>query len=102
MIITPATQPVVRGIEPARHDSLPETMRQVSPERFTNEAFLSMMQRCDVALFAVDEAHCISEWGHSFRPDYLRLARFARECGAKSILALTGLEPPCSRSPPGR
>ncbi|HVS64936.1 MAG TPA: ATP-dependent DNA helicase RecQ [Thermoanaerobaculia bacterium] len=60
-----------------------------APERFNNERFREMLQNLDIALFAVDEAHCISEWGHNFRPDYLKLARFARECGAQRILALT-------------
>src|SRR5580765_2205189 len=42
-----------------------------------------------ISLFAVDEAHCISEWGHNFRPDYLKLAEPARELGAERVLALT-------------
>ena len=42
-----------------------------------------------MALFAVDEAHCISEWGHNFRPDYLKLVEFARQCRAERLLALT-------------
>jgi ATP-dependent DNA helicase RecQ len=42
-----------------------------------------------ISLFAVDEAHCISEWGHNFRPDYLKLSGFARRCGAERLLALT-------------
>jgi ATP-dependent DNA helicase RecQ len=61
----------------------------VAPERFNNERFRELINSLDVALFAVDEAHCISEWGHNFRPDYLKLARFAVECGAERVLALT-------------
>jgi ATP-dependent DNA helicase RecQ len=47
------------------------------------------MMHTRVSLFAVDEAHCISEWGHNFRPDYLKLAAFARNCQAERVLALT-------------
>ncbi len=61
----------------------------VAPERFNNERFRGMLENLHIALFAVDEAHCISEWGHNFRPDYLKLARFAHDCGAERILALT-------------
>ena len=61
----------------------------VAPERFNNERFREAIRSIRIALFAVDEAHCISEWGHNFRPDYLKLAGFAREFGAERILALT-------------
>ncbi|RLJ19800.1 RecQ family ATP-dependent DNA helicase [bacterium endosymbiont of Escarpia laminata] len=61
----------------------------VAPERFNNERFREVLRRIDISLFAVDEAHCISEWGHNFRPDYLKLAGFAQEFGAERILALT-------------
>ena len=61
----------------------------VAPERFNNERFRGMVENLHISLFAVDEAHCISEWGHNFRPDYLKLARFVRECGAERVLALT-------------
>ena len=64
-------------------------MLYVAPERFNNERFREAIQRVPVSLFAVDEAHCISEWGHNFRPDYLKLARFAELCGARCTLALT-------------
>jgi ATP-dependent DNA helicase RecQ len=66
----------------------------VAPERFTNERFREALLRTRVSLFAVDEAHCISEWGHNFRPDYLRLARFARTCRAERTLALTATATP--------
>jgi ATP-dependent DNA helicase RecQ len=66
----------------------------VAPERFNNERFREMLGRARVSLFAVDEAHCISEWGHNFRPDYLKLARFARLCRAERTLALTATATP--------
>ena len=75
-----------------RHQQL--RLLYVAPERFNNERFRELMHQIPISLFAVDEAHCISEWGHNFRPDYLRLARFAEDCGADRILALTATAPP--------
>jgi ATP-dependent DNA helicase RecQ len=66
----------------------------VAPERFNNERLREALRRLRVSLFAVDEAHCISEWGHNFRPDYLKLAYFARLCGAERTLALTATATP--------
>ncbi|HEX9734737.1 MAG TPA: ATP-dependent DNA helicase RecQ [Thermoanaerobaculia bacterium] len=66
----------------------------VAPERFNNERFREAARRLRVSLFAVDEAHCISEWGHNFRPDYLKLAGFARDFGAERVLALTATATP--------
>jgi ATP-dependent DNA helicase RecQ len=66
----------------------------VAPERFNNERFLAALKGARIALFAVDEAHCISEWGHNFRPDYLKLAEIAREVGAERVLALTATATP--------
>ena len=66
----------------------------VAPERFNNERFREMLSRANLSLFAVDEAHCISEWGHNFRPDYLKLAQFARELNVPRILALTATATP--------
>src|SRR5215212_8558882 len=66
----------------------------VAPERFNNERFLAQLEGTKIALFAVDEAHCISEWGHNFRPDYLKLAARARELRAERVLALTATATP--------
>ncbi len=66
----------------------------VAPERFNNERFRATLDQVNISLFAVDEAHCISEWGHNFRPDYLKLAGFARQFGAERILALTATATP--------
>ena len=66
----------------------------VAPERFDNERFLGQLARARISLFAVDEAHCISEWGHNFRPDYLKLAERARELAAERVLALTATATP--------
>ncbi len=101
---------VARGIEAARLDSslnrdeYETTMASirsgacrlvyVAPERFNNERFRAFLQSLRIALFAVDEAHCISEWGHNFRPDYLKLAEFARAAGAERVFALTATATP--------
>ena len=66
----------------------------VAPERFNNERFLEQLGRIRIALFAVDEAHCISEWGHNFRPDYLKLADTARALAVERVLALTATATP--------
>ncbi|MFL6197499.1 MAG: ATP-dependent DNA helicase RecQ [Thermoanaerobaculia bacterium] len=66
----------------------------VAPERFNNERFREAISRVRVSLFAVDEAHCVSEWGHNFRPDYLKLAGFGKLCGAERTLALTATATP--------
>ncbi len=66
----------------------------VAPERFNNERFLSLLRELRIALFAVDEAHCVSEWGHNFRPDYLKLAKAARDVSAERLLALTATATP--------
>ncbi len=66
----------------------------VAPERFNNERFLAMLGRTPIALFAVDEAHCISEWGHNFRPDYLKVAEISRQVRAERVLGLTATATP--------
>ena len=61
----------------------------VAPERFNNERFRASLARVRISLFAIDEAHCISEWGHNFRPDYLKLVNHAAALKAERVLALT-------------
>jgi ATP-dependent DNA helicase RecQ len=60
-----------------------------SPERFASAAFLSALSTRAVDLFAVDEAHCVSEWGHDFRPDYLRLRSVIDRLGSPAVMACT-------------
>ena len=66
----------------------------VAPERLANEGFLRRLRKCRISLLAVDEAHCISEWGHNFRPDYLKLAQMAKELRVERVLALTATATP--------
>ncbi|CAL3968406.1 unnamed protein product [Diplocarpon coronariae] len=67
-----------------------------APERLNNEGFIEQMRyvRGGVRLLAVDEAHCISEWGHAFRPDYLKVSRFANEIKAERVVCLTATATP--------
>ena len=70
----------------------------VAPERFRSSRFNSALQSIPISLFAVDEAHCISTWGHDFRPDYLRLRHVIRSLGSVQTLALTATATPYVRS----
>ncbi len=99
-----------RGIAAARLDSslgAEETTRvysdlrsgnlkllYVAPERLSGEAFVDRLRRVQISLVAIDEAHCISEWGHNFRPEYLRLTRVVAELGLSPVLALTATATP--------
>lgn len=90
-------------------------VRYVAPERLNNETFIEMISNTKIRLLAIDEAHCISEWGHAFRPDYLKsmivprfgrlscsttltmspaVARFAKEIEAERVLCLTATATP--------
>jgi superfamily II DNA helicase RecQ len=100
----------LRGVKAASLDSTlpPETTKAikqgvisndikilyVAPERLNNEGFIQMMSGVDIELLAVDESHCISEWGSNFRPDYLKIARFSEEMQAKRVLCLTATATP--------
>ena len=99
-----------RGIAAARLDSsltAEETQRvyadlragvlkllYVAPERLSGEAFLDRIRRVKISLLAIDEVHCLSEWGHNFRPEYLRLARVAEELKLRPVPALTATATP--------
>jgi ATP-dependent DNA helicase RecQ len=66
----------------------------VAPERFNNQAFLDALKEVKVSMLAVDEAHCISQWGHDFRPDYLELGNIREFLGNPVTLALTATATP--------
>ncbi len=66
----------------------------VAPERFRSRAFMGALSRITVSLFAVDEAHCLSQWGHDFRPDYLRLGAALQHLGHPPVAAFTATATP--------
>src|SRR4051812_6944445 len=66
----------------------------VAPERFSSPGFLEAIRQVPIGLFVVDEAHCVSQWGHDFRPDYFRLADAARWLGAEALVASTATATP--------
>ena len=93
------------SIAPAEQRERIEALRRgqfklvyVAPERFRSSNFVAAIQSIGVSLFAVDEAHCISTWGHDFRPDYLRLKSALQSLGAVQTLALTATATPYVRS----
>jgi ATP-dependent DNA helicase RecQ len=61
----------------------------IAPERLRSNSFMRAVNRVDIQLLAVDEAHCISQWGHDFRPDYARLGKFRELIGNPQTVALT-------------
>lgn len=101
---------IAKGVPAARLDSTlsadhyAETLSQlkqgelkllyVSPEKLANTEFQKSLKGVNISLIAVDEAHCISEWGHNFRPDYLKLTTIFRKLRVSRILALTATATP--------
>jgi ATP-dependent DNA helicase RecQ len=82
--------------EPAERRSVADAMREgslrllyVAPERLMREDMLSFLGRVKVDLFAIDEAHCVSQWGHDFRPEYMRLREVAEALGGVQTIAVT-------------
>jgi ATP-dependent DNA helicase RecQ len=69
----------------------------VAPERFRAESFLRALEGVEVSLFAIDEAHCLSQWGHDFRPDYMRLGKALEKIGRPQCVALTATATPIVR-----
>jgi ATP-dependent DNA helicase RecQ len=94
-----STQP-----ESERRDALRDVRRGrvefllLAPEQLASAERLRELARAGVRLFVVDEAHCISEWGHDFRPDYLRLGDAIRALGGPTVLALTATASPPVRA----
>jgi ATP-dependent DNA helicase RecQ len=68
-----------------------------APERLASDAFVELLARLDVPLVAVDEAHCIAQWGHDFRPDYLRIGRLLQRLRPPRVLACTATATPAVR-----
>ena len=78
-----------RGIQQGKWDLL-----YVTPERFRKPEFLDAIAHRDIVLLAIDEAHCISQWGHDFRPDYSRVDEICRQLGYPPTIALTATATP--------
>ncbi len=83
------TQAVMSGV---KHGQIKILM--VSVERFNNERFREFIKQVAISLLVVDEAHCISEWGHNFRPDYLKLPQYKHELKIPQVLLLTATATP--------
>ncbi len=73
-----------RGISEGQWDLL-----YVTPERFQKPEFIEALQQRNIVLLAIDEAHCISQWGHDFRPDYTRVGDIRESLGSPTTIALT-------------
>lgn len=66
----------------------------VAPESLTKEENIEFLKSVNVSFYAIDEAHCISEWGHDFRPEYRRIRPIINEIGVRPVIALTATATP--------
>jgi len=84
------------AIAKVRHDILEGKTKllYVAPESLTKEENIQFLKRVNIAFYAIDEAHCISEWGHDFRPEYRRIRPIINEIGTAPIIALTATATP--------
>jgi len=69
----------------------------VAPERLMTENFLNLLRKVNLSLFAIDEAHCVSQWGHDFRPEYMQLSRLSEEFPGVPRIALTATADPITK-----
>ncbi|MCF6451549.1 RecQ family ATP-dependent DNA helicase [Vibrio sp. MMG022] len=83
------TQQVMAGVKSGKIKIL-----MISVERLKNERFREFIRQIPISLMVVDEAHCISEWGHNFRPDYLKLPQYQQDLNIKQSLLLTATATP--------
>ncbi|MFA8437128.1 MAG: ATP-dependent DNA helicase RecQ [Marinifilaceae bacterium] len=82
-------QEAMEGIRTGKYKIL-----MISVERFKNERFRRFLEKITISLMVVDEAHCISEWGHNFRPDYLKLPTYQKDFNIPQVLLLTATATP--------
>ena len=73
-------------------------MLYVAPESLIKEEYVHFLKSIKISFFAIDEAHCISEWGHDFRPEYRRIREIIDNIGRKPIIALTATATPKVRN----